>query len=57
MSGFHEHEDNAQRVKKINKGEGGLWCSTKEKKGGNEGMGLKMGQRRKEVRRVNVRQG
>ena len=41
----------------INKGEGGLWCSTKEKKGRNEGMGLKMGQRRKEVRRVNVRQG
>lgn len=51
MSGFHEHKDNAHGVKEKKKGGVG-----KEKKGQNEGMGLKVGQRKKGTRRENVQQ-
>lgn len=57
MLGYHEHKDNAQGVNKKGGQDrgGGQRCSTKEKKEGNDDMDLKMGQRRKEVRRENVR--
>lgn len=57
MLGYHEHKDNAQGVNKKGSqgGGGGQWCSTKEKKEENDGMDSNMGQRRKEVRRENVR--
>lgn len=46
MSGCHEHKED-----KLIREVGNRWCRIKEKKGGDEGMDLKMGQRRKEVRR------